>query len=94
MTGKVLSVTVRGMETSFAHRQEIAARIESARNAADLTNADLAARIGVTRKTIEKWQTAGEGGAGSIKADRLLALAEALGVSVTWLLAGDIAEVA
>jgi transcriptional regulator with XRE-family HTH domain len=82
------------METSFAHRQEIANRIGAARTAAGLSNADLAERVGVNRKTIEKWQTTGEGGAGSIKADRLLALAEALDVSVTWLLAGETAEVA
>lgn len=78
------------METNCpSHRQGLAARIAAARADAGLTNADIAERLGVTRKTVERWQTAGESGAGSIKADRLFALADVLNVDPTWLLVGD-----
>lgn len=78
------------METNDAsRRQGLAGRIADARAEAGMTNADIADALGVTRKTVERWQTTGESGAGSIKADRLFALADVLNVDPTWLLVGD-----
>jgi transcriptional regulator with XRE-family HTH domain len=68
----------------------IGVRLRSARTAAGLSRHRLAVAIDVTGNTIQRW----EAGENSPNSDRLLALAEALGVSVTWLLAGDTAEVA
>jgi transcriptional regulator with XRE-family HTH domain len=82
------------METSFPHRQGLAERIAEARSDAGLTNSEVAYALGVTRKTVERWQTTGESGAGSIKADSIFALAGVLDVDPTWLLVGDHAEVA
>lgn len=79
------------METTSHGAAGIPARIAAAREAAGLTNEQLAARVNADRKSVERWQTRhGQ----TIKADRILALAQALDVDPTWLLVGEHTEVA
>jgi transcriptional regulator with XRE-family HTH domain len=63
----------------------IAQRLTTARQTAGLTNEQLAEAVGVDRKTVTRWQS---DGAGSIKAEKLLLLADVLDVDATWLLVG------
>lgn len=63
----------------------IGARLRTAREATERTRLALALEVGVTPSTIQRW----ESGEGSIKADRLLTLADVLNVDPTWLLVGD-----
>lgn len=83
-----MSVTVSAMppELSVPPGTSIAQRIAQARDAAGLTNEQLADAVNVDRKTITRWTS---DGASSIKAEKLLALADVLNVDPTWLLVGD-----
>lgn len=60
-------------------------RLAAAREAAGLSQADLAQRLGVRTRTIEQW----EGDATEPRANRLQMLAGMLGVSLMWLLTGE-----
>lgn len=60
-------------------------RLAGAREAAGLTPAELAARIGVTEKTIRAW----EDDFAEPRANRLGMLAGLLNVSLAWLLTGE-----
>ncbi|WP_099866564.1 helix-turn-helix domain-containing protein [Pararhizobium haloflavum] len=59
-------------------------RIWRARDALDITVAQLARRLGVKTETIAAW----EGDRSEPRANRLIMLAGVLGVSPTWLLSG------
>lgn len=87
-----MSVTVPAMHTDLnvPSGSSIAQRLTAARQALSLTNEQLAEAVGVDRKTVTRWQS---DGAGSIKADKLLALAGVLDVDPTWLLVGDHAAI-
>ncbi|MFD0915962.1 helix-turn-helix domain-containing protein [Pseudahrensia aquimaris] len=65
-------------------RDTLGGRISRAREAAGLSLNDLARNVGVTRKTIEGWET----DALEPRSNRLNSLAGVLGVSPTWLLQG------
>jgi ribosome-binding protein aMBF1 (putative translation factor) len=60
-------------------------RLAAAREAAGLSQAELAQRLGVKTKVIEHW----EADAKEPRANRLQMLAGMLGVSLMWLLTGD-----
>ncbi|MGB7320152.1 MAG: helix-turn-helix domain-containing protein [Albidovulum sp.] len=60
-------------------------RLAAARDAANLTPAQLASRLGVKTRTIEQW----EADATEPRANRLQMLAGMLGVSLMWLLNGE-----
>ena len=62
----------------------IAGRIVRAREAAGMSTNELAERIGVTRKTMETWET----DRAEPRSDKLNMLAGLMGVSPTWLLYG------
>jgi transcriptional regulator with XRE-family HTH domain len=61
-------------------------RIRKARHAAELTQAEVARRVGVTPGAVSQWET---GTSANIRQDHLLALCEALGVAVPWLVRGE-----
>jgi transcriptional regulator with XRE-family HTH domain len=63
----------------------VGARIRQARLARGMTQADLAAKIGVTRSAVAQWET---DRAGQVRAN-LTRLAAVLGVSVQFLLEGE-----
>jgi transcriptional regulator with XRE-family HTH domain len=73
-------------DISVLEASQIAERLSAARANAGMTNEQLAEAVGVDRKTVTRWQS---DGAGSIKAEKLLALAFALKVDPTWLLVGE-----
>ena len=60
-------------------------RLAAAREAAGLSQADLAQRLGVKTKVVEHW----EADAKEPRANRLQMLAGMLGVSLMWLLTGE-----
>jgi transcriptional regulator with XRE-family HTH domain len=60
-------------------------RLAGAREAAGLTQTDLAQRLGVRDKTVAAW----ENDATDPRANRLQMLAGMLGVSIRWLLTGE-----
>lgn len=60
-------------------------RLAGAREAAGLSQADLAAKLGVRLETLESW----EDDASDPRANRLSKLAGLLGVSMMWLLTGE-----
>jgi transcriptional regulator with XRE-family HTH domain len=60
-------------------------RLAGAREAAGLSQADLAQRLGVRDKTVAAW----ENDATDPRANRLQMLAGMLGVSIRWLLTGE-----
>ena len=60
-------------------------RLAGAREAAGMTQADLAAKLGVRLETLESW----EDDASDPRATRLWKLAGLLGVSLMWLLTGE-----
>ena len=74
------------MEETVPPGTGVAERIRSRREASGLTNDQLATALDVSRKTVERWQTTG---GGSIKTDRIFALADVLNVDPAWLLRGD-----
>ena len=59
-------------------------RLAAAREAAKLSQAELAERLGVTEHVIDRWET----DAKEPRANRLSMLAGLLGVSLSWLLTG------
>lgn len=63
----------------------LASRIVEARQELDISKAELARRVGVTRATVSMWES---GQIESLKDDNLLLLAELLQVSPRWLNAG------
>ena len=63
----------------------LGARIRQARQTAGLSQAELADTLGITRSACSQWES--DQGTGPRRA-RLEALAEALGVSYTWLATG------
>lgn len=67
---------------------EMGRRIRARREARGLTQNALGKRLGVTFQTVSKW----ERGETSPEISLLAPLAEALGVSVDWLLGGQLAE--
>jgi transcriptional regulator with XRE-family HTH domain len=73
-------------DISVLEASQIAERLSAARANAGMTNEQLAEAVGVDRKTVTRWQS---DGAGSIKAEKLLALAGVLDVDPTWLLVGE-----
>lgn len=60
-------------------------RLAAAREAAGLSQADLAQRLGVKTRVVEQW----EADAKEPRANRLQMLAGMLGVSLMWLLSGE-----
>lgn len=65
----------------------LADRLVEARNAKDLTTAQLARRVGVKTGTLRNWET----GASEPRPNRLTMLAGVLDVSISWLLEGKAA---
>lgn len=63
-----------------------AARFRAARDAAGLTQSQLAKRAGITRSAISQWET---GDVTRVDALPLLACAQTLGVGLEWLLRGE-----
>lgn len=66
----------------------LGARIRYARRQAEIDQEELGRKIGVNRKTVGRW----ESGDGQPRALELSAIAEALGVSVAWLLGSDLSD--
>jgi len=66
------------------HTTTLADRLVEARNAKDLTTAQLARRVGVRTGTLRNWET----GASEPRPNRLAMLAGILDVSISWLLEG------
>lgn len=66
-------------------QQTIGDRIVAARDSMQLSTAQLARRLGVATKTMAAW----EAGQTEPRSNRVMNLAGILGVSPTWLLAGD-----
>lgn len=66
------------------HATTLADRLVEARNAKDLTTAQLARRVGVKTGTLRNW----ESGASEPRPNRLAMLAGVLDVSILWLLEG------
>jgi transcriptional regulator with XRE-family HTH domain len=66
------------------HTTTLADRLVEARNAKDLTTAQLARRVGVKTGTLRNWET----GASEPRPNRLAMLAGVLDVSISWLLEG------
>lgn len=73
------------MNAGLSTPLSLAERIRLARNRSGLDQTDLALTVGVSSKTVSRW----ERGAHEPKATELSALASALDVSVSWLLGGD-----
>ena len=71
-------------ETSFEDDNTLGGRVVQARETAGLTTAQLARRLGVKSTTLQSWET----DRSEPRSNRLLMLASALNVSVTWLLVG------
>jgi transcriptional regulator with XRE-family HTH domain len=67
------------------HTTTLADRLVEARNAKDLTTAQLARRVGVKTGTLRNWET----GASEPRPNRLAMLAGVLDVSISWLLEGS-----
>lgn len=67
-----------------AANAELAGRIVAARQALDLTPADLARRMGISPATLAAW----ESGRSQPRTNRLVTLAGLLAVSPSWLLSG------
>ena len=67
------------------HNATLADRLVEARNAKDLTTAQLARRVGVKTGTLRNWET----GASEPRPNRLAMLAGILDVSISWLLEGS-----
>lgn len=67
-----------------AHDDTMGGRIVSAREAAGMTSAELARRLGVKASTLRNWET----DRAEPRANRLTMLAGLIGVSPGWLLAG------
>ncbi len=63
----------------------LASRIIEARAALDISKAELARRVGVTRATVTMWES---GQIESLRDDNLLLLAELLGINPKWLNSG------
>lgn len=76
--------TERSMWSDARDRDTIGGRIRRAREAAGLSGAQLARRIGVKTATVTGW----EAGRSEPRANRLTMLAGFLGISPTWLLYG------
>ena len=73
-------------ETMFTDDQAtLGDRIAAAREAAGLTQAELAQRLGVRRPTLRDW----EDDRAEPRANRLQMLAGCLGVSLRWLMTGE-----
>ncbi len=66
-------------------RITLAARIESARMRAGLSQAQLARRMGIERQSVQQW----ENGETAPRQSRLTKLAQVLGVNAQWLLTGE-----
>ena len=66
-------------------RTTLAARIESARKRAGLSQAQLARRMGIERQSVQQW----EHGETAPRQSRLTKLAQVLGVEAQWLLMGE-----
>lgn len=69
---------------SDAESDAVGRRIAEARHAAGLSQAALAAAVGVSRSAVAQWET---GRAGQLRAN-LARIGAALGVSASWLLEG------
>ena len=65
--------------------KELGRRIQAAREQRRLTQAKLAAELGVTDNAVTQWET----GRAVPRAERLEKIASSLGVMVTWLLTGE-----
>jgi transcriptional regulator with XRE-family HTH domain len=68
-----------------ATARDLGRRIQAARERKRVTQADLAAQLGVTDNAVTQWET----GRAAPRAERLTAIATALGVLVTWLITGE-----
>ncbi len=68
----------------MAHHPGIAVRIREIRESQGLTQASLAARMGVTRSQVTLWETGGR----NPSPTSLKEIAQALGVAVEWLATG------
>lgn len=77
----MLTLTLRLMDP-----RTLGDRIREARNAAHMTQGQLASRIGVSRSLISQWES---GVVQEIGASSLWAAARALRVSLDWMLEGD-----
>lgn len=77
-------MTGRTLWSQPADRDTLGGRIRRARDAAGLSGAQLARRLGVKTATVSGW----ESGRAEPRANRLTMLAGILGVSPTWLLHG------
>lgn len=86
MTTDTLEKTAETAENWFSDdAATFGDRLAAAREAAGLSQADLAQRLGVKTKVIEHW----EADAKEPRANRLQMLAGMLGVSLMWLLTGE-----
>ncbi|MCI4666091.1 MAG: helix-turn-helix domain-containing protein [Neomegalonema sp.] len=83
--GAVLHAAASGHDDYFGDEAEtLGGRLAAARLAASMTQASLAARLGVGVKVVSAW----EHDRSEPRANRLAMLSGLLGVSVTWLLSG------
>jgi len=71
-----------------AHREELGVRLQQAREAAGLTQVDLARRLGVSSTTVSRWERGVQG----VKFRDLQAIEGALGVSTSAILGEDAEE--
>ena len=71
-------------DNSVASNETLGGRIVSAREAQELSTAQLARRLGITSSTLKDWETDRD----EPRPNRLMMLAGMLNVSPTWLLMG------
>jgi transcriptional regulator with XRE-family HTH domain len=75
----------QGSRNISAHARELGQRIQAARERKRVTQATLAAELGVTDNAVTQWET----GRAIPRAERLAAIAGSLGVLLTWLVTGE-----
>lgn len=81
-----MSSTSRPVNRSIsAKAQELGRRIQAARERKRVTQANLAAQLGVTDNAVTQWET----GRAIPRAERLATIAASLGVLLTWLMTGE-----
>ncbi|MDI3335286.1 helix-turn-helix transcriptional regulator [Defluviimonas aestuarii] len=86
MTADTLEKTAETAENWYSNEAAtFGDRLAAAREAAGLSQADLAQRLGVKTRVVEHW----EADAKEPRANRLQMLAGMLGVSLMWLLTGE-----